>query len=395
MYANKWFSGLGILLIIFNFNVKAQHLVPNGSFEDASACPAGLDELKLCDYWLPFGTNHPSPDYFHSCSSPHRMGIPNNAFGHQYARSGQAYAGLIAYLTIDQDNKKNWDLSNNHREFIQTYLTYPLEAGKTYYAEFYVSLVEDCDYAIANLGLLLTPETPELTWPKIQFEYFEPQIRNNRNTVIDNNKSWTKISGTFVANGGENVLTIGNFDNDEATKVKKNKSAKLNNIFRKRFLPKIAYYYIDDVKVVPVDSLLPTHDAEPAIAREDPLNHEYFGIMSVGDKIQLSNIYFEFDKAALLAESFFELNKLYELLQDNPEMEILIEGHTDIVGSDSYNESLSQKRARAVVDYLLQKGVNQTRVYSKGYGRRMPIASNDSEDGRSRNRRVEFLILKR
>ena len=395
MYANKWFSGLGILLIILNFNVKAQDLVPNGSFEEASACPAGLDELKLCDQWLPFGTNHPSPDYFHSCSSPHRMGIPNNTFGHQYARSGQAYAGLIAYLTIDQENKKNWDLSNNHREYIQTYLTYPLEAGKTYYAEFHVSLVEDCDYAIANLGLLLTQETPELTWPKIQFEYFKPQIRHNRGTVIDDNKTWTKISGTFVANGGENVLTIGNFDNDEATRVKKNKSAKLNNIFRKRFLPKIAYYYIDDVKVVPVDSLTPTRDTEPAIVREDPLNHEYFGMMSVGDKVQLSNIYFEFDKAALLAESFFELNKLYELLQDNPEMEILIEGHTDILGSDAYNESLSQKRARAVVDYLLQKGVPQTRVYSKGYGRRMPIASNDSEDGRSRNRRVEFLILKR
>ena len=394
MYTIKWFLGLGILIIILNINARAQNLVRNGSFEDTDACPVGLDELVFCDYWLPFGTNHPSPDYFHSCSSPHRMGIPNNAFGHQYAKSGQAYAGLIAYLTIDQENKKNWDLSNNHREFIQTFLTYPLQEGKTYYAEFYVSLVEDCDYAIANLGLLLTKETPELTWPKIQFEYFEPQIRHDRNTVIDDNKSWTKISGTFVAKGGENVLTIGNFDNDQRTRVKKNKASKLNNIFRKKFLPKIAYYYIDDVKVLPVDSLDEIPDTTPAIVHKEPLNDEYFGMMSVGDKIQLSNIYFEFDKATLLAESFFELNKLYDLLHENQEMEILIEGHTDIIGSDEYNENLSQKRAKAVVDYLVEKGITKTRIYFKGYGRRLPIASNESEDGRSKNRRVEFLILK-
>ena len=395
MYTNKWFSGLGILVIILNLNVGAQNLVQNGSFEANNACPVGLDELVLCDYWLPFGTNHPSPDYFHSCSSPHRMGIPNNAFGHQYARSGQAYAGLIAFLTIDQDNKKNWDLSNNHREFIQTYLTYPLEEGKTYYAEFHVSLVEDCDYAIANLGLLLTEETPDLTWPKIQFEYFKPQVRHNRNMVVNNNKAWTKISGTFIAQGGENVLTIGNFDNDEATLVKRNKSSKLKNVFRKKFLPKIAYYYIDDVKVVAVDSLDQGSEDQPVLAHKDPLNDEYFGMMTVGDKIELSNIYFEFDKSNLLAESFFELNKLYDMLQENVGMEILIEGHTDIIGSDIYNETLSRQRAKAVVNYLVKKGIPQTRIYHKGYGRRMPIATNDSEDGRSRNRRVEFLILKR
>lgn len=394
----KWFLGLGILNIILSLNVGAQNLVRNGSFEDANACPVGLDELALCDYWLPFGTNHPSPDYFHSCSSPHRMGIPNNSFGHQYAKSGQAYAGLIAYLTIDKEDKESWNLSNNHREFIQTYLSYPLEEGKAYYAEFYVSLVEDCDYAIANFGLLVTKETPELTWPKIQFEYFKPQVRHDRNAVIDDNKAWTKISGTFVAKGGENVLTIGNFDNDQATKVRKNKSSKLNNIFRKKFLPKIAYYYIDDVKVVAVDSLNNlnnTTEEVPAIAHKDPLNHEYFGTISVGDKIELSNIYFEFDRATLLADSFFELNKLYHLLQENQEMEILIEGHTDIIGSDEYNENLSHQRAKAVVEYLVKKGIAQTRIYFKGYGRRLPIASNESEDGRSRNRRVEFLILKR
>ncbi len=395
MYKFKWFVGLGILFVIFNLSVKAQNLVKNPSFEDANACPVGLDELVLCDYWLPFGTNHPSPDYFHTCSSPHRMGIPLNSFGNQYAKSGQAYAGLIAYLTIDKENKENWNLSDNHREYIQTYLEHPLLEGHTYYAEFHVSLVEDCDYAIANLGMLLTDQTPELTWPKIQFEYYKPQVRNNKTKVMDDVKNWVKISGTFKAKGGEYVLTIGNFDNDDKTLLKKNKSNKINNKFRKRFLPKIAYYFIDDVKVQAVDSLnkdiIPT---EPLLATKSPEDN-YFGSLKVGEKVKLNNIYFEFDKTNLLAESFFELNKLYQLLRENQAMEIEIQGHTDIIGSDNYNNELSENRAKAVVEYLIKKGISKTRIMYNGYGRSKPVASNNSEEGRLKNRRVEFLILKK
>ncbi len=397
MYKCKWFIGLGILFIIANANVKAQNLVKNASFEDATACPVGLNELILSEYWIPSGTNHPSPDYFHTCSSPHRMGIPVNAFGHQYARTGQAYAGLIAYLTIDGKHEEDWALSDNHREFIQSYLSYPLEAGKEYYAEFYVSLVEDCDYAIANLGMHFSVESPELTWPKVQFEYFKPQVHHNRNAVVDNTKDWVKISGTFRAKGGENVLTIGNFDNDKKSLVKKNKASKLGSSFRKKSLPKIAYYFIDDVKVVAVDStnkIAPTQESE-LLATQGPIDNEYFGLLDVGKKIKLNNIYFEFDKSTLLAESFFELNKLHGLLRENQDMEIRIEGHTDVVGREAYNAKLSEKRAKAVVDYLVAKGIDKSRIYFEGYGESLPVASNETNEGRSINRRVEFLILKK
>ncbi len=384
---------LFVILAIFSQSVFSQNLVSNGSFENANACPVGLNELFLCSNWMPYGTSHPSPDFFHSCSSPHKMGVPNNAFGRQYAKEGQAYVGLIAYLTIDKKHKENWKLSDNHREFIQTYLEEPLIEGRRYYAEFSVNLVEDCDYAIGNMGMVFTEDSPELTWPKIEFEYLKPQIQNKKGKLLSDTKTWIKISGEFIARGGEKVLTIGNFSNDENTLVARNKATRLHNTFRNRFLPKIAYYFIDDVKLVLLDSLDDKNSA-PIVTKINPIENEYFGTLKVGEKIILENIYFEFDKAALLSESFFELDKLHRLLLETPQLEIQIEGHTDVVGNDTYNIELSQKRAAAVFDYLIKKGIDESRISYIGFGKKIPIASNNTQEGRAINRRVQFMILR-
>lgn len=108
--------------------------------------------------------------------------------------------------------------------------------------------------------------------------------------------------------------------------------------------------------------------------------------------ITIDNIFFEFNKYDLLPESFVELNKLAQLLIDNPEQYVEISGHTDNVGSASYNQELSEKRARSVVDYLISKGCISDKLSSKGYGLSKPIAPNDYEEGRAKNRRVEFRI---
>ncbi len=384
---------LFVIFAIFSQSIFSQNLVSNGSFENANACPVGLNELFLCSNWMPYGTSHPSPDFFHSCSSPHKMGVPNNAFGQQYAKEGQAYVGLIAYLTIDKKHKENWKLSDNHREFIQTYLEEPLIEGKRYYAEFSVSLVEDCDYAIGNIGMVFTEDSPELTWPKIEFEYLKPQIQNKKGKLLSDTKTWIKISGEFIARGGEKVLTIGNFSNDENTLVARNKATRLHNTFRNRFLPKIAYYFIDDVKLVLLDSLDDKNSA-PMVTKSNPIENEYFGTLKVGEKIVLENIYFEFDKATLLSKSFFELDKLHRLLLETPQLEIRIEGHTDVVGNDAYNIELSQKRAAAVFDYLIKKGIDESRISYIGFGKKIPIASNQTQEGRAINRRVQFMILR-
>ncbi len=125
------------------------------------------------------------------------------------------------------------------------------------------------------------------------------------------------------------------------------------------------------------------------ISRSVELDRLVVGMSSV-----LRNIYFESGKASFKKDSYDELNKLERLLNENPDMVVEISGHTDNVGGKAYNKQLSQRRANAVVDYVVQKGISKARIVAKGYGEERPLASNDDEkEGRALNRRVEFKVL--
>lgn len=105
-----------------------------------------------------------------------------------------------------------------------------------------------------------------------------------------------------------------------------------------------------------------------------------------------SNVLFAFDKSNISKEAKTNLNKLVTVLNEYSETDIEIQGHTDNKGSEAYNQSLSEKRAGAVSYYLTGKGINSTRVRINGYGETSPKYLNETADGRSQNRRVEFMI---
>lgn len=114
--------------------------------------------------------------------------------------------------------------------------------------------------------------------------------------------------------------------------------------------------------------------------------------IAVGSKIALRNIFFDHGKSTLRAESNSELERLVKLMKDVPSLKIEISGHTDNTGSATVNETLSQQRAEAVVTYLANKGIQANRMIAKGYGAGSPVATNNTEDGRQKNRRTEFEI---
>lgn len=120
-----------------------------------------------------------------------------------------------------------------------------------------------------------------------------------------------------------------------------------------------------------------------------------FGIekIEVGAKVILRNIFFEFNKATLKPESYLELENVYNFLTNNPEVKLEISGHTDNVGKYEYNLKLSTARAKAVVDYLVSRGIDPSRLTYKGYAFTQPIAPNTTEEGRALNRRVEFKVI--
>lgn len=113
-----------------------------------------------------------------------------------------------------------------------------------------------------------------------------------------------------------------------------------------------------------------------------------------GRRAILENIFFDVDKYDLQEKSLTELRKILRFLQENPGVRVEISGHTDNTGSASYNVQLSEKRAAAVNNYLVSQGISAGRLIPKGYGSQQPIADNDSEEGRQKNRRIEFKIIK-
>ncbi len=115
--------------------------------------------------------------------------------------------------------------------------------------------------------------------------------------------------------------------------------------------------------------------------------------VEVGAKVILKNIFFEFGKSTLKSESYAELNNVIKLLENNETLRIEISGHTDNVGTLKYNTKLSEERAKAVVNYLVKKGIAQNRLEYKGYAFSQPVAPNTTEEGRAQNRRVEFKVL--
>lgn len=115
--------------------------------------------------------------------------------------------------------------------------------------------------------------------------------------------------------------------------------------------------------------------------------------VAIGSKIILKNIFYDFAKATLRPESTAELDRLYQLLVDLPNLKIEISGHTDNKGSAELNKELSLARAKSVVDYLVKKGIKESRLKYAGYGFDRPIATNETEEGRQLNRRTEFEII--
>jgi len=206
------------------------NLVPNPGFETYSACPDAYSELDHATPW--FQPSSGTPDFFHSCNaggSP--VHVPNNFIGFQSPQSGNGYAGFFAYYSLYE-----------YREYVETPLAAPLVPGQTYEISFYVSLADNCIFAVDNIGAVFSvgPTLAQVITPLL----LTPQIRNSVGNPLASKTAWMLIKGSYTAVGGETYLTIGNFYADSQTALTPvNGDPAL-------FYAKSAYYYIDDVSVV-------------------------------------------------------------------------------------------------------------------------------------------------
>jgi OmpA-OmpF porin, OOP family len=149
------------------------------------------------------------------------------------------------------------------------------------------------------------------------------------------------------------------------------------------------YFTIEEIMLVSCD----TCGFYQYTALMEKQEDSVFTNLKINDVIKLDKIYFDQSKYDLRPESREQLEKLYRTLRDNPGLKIEIAGHTDNVGDARLNQYLSENRARVIYAYLLRKNIASSRLRHQGYGSSKPVAPNDSEDNKSLNRRVEFVVL--
>ena len=309
-----------------------------------------------------------STDYFNGCSQA--MGTPKNFNGEQPADFGVGYVGLYFYAPQD------------YREYIQAKLENTLRKDETYKVSFYVSLAERSDFAIKVFGIQFSENPVMVNTTKTLSRMHLSKVPGDVSSFFEiryshfysDKKDWVLVEQEFVAKGTENYMIIGNFKDNKGTQ----------KFETKRNSTRGSYYYLDMVSVTSLEN----EDA----GLENIKGAKELETFEV-DKINVfSDVLFDFDAFELLSTAETELKHIQEYLTQNPNLKIVISGHTDARGSDTYNMILSEKRALAVSEYLITNGISQNRISANGYGSLKPVSTNNTSAGRNKNRRVEFVI---
>lgn len=359
---------IGVFCLLY-VNLWSQNLVPNPSFEEYVKCPGGhmLNRNEFAIHGWQSPTNG-TPDHFHSCSSG-EADVPVNWAGNSNAHSGKGYSGIYV-----------WSTERNYREYLQCELAEPLIAGEKYILEFYFKLANKSVYAINRMGMAVSKSRVNTT--KDDVLDITPILSVEKDTVMTaETGSWEQARMEYVAQGGERYVIIGNFFSNKQTRATRLP-------FRYGMNPMLnawAYYYIDDVLVqhVGVEKLPESKLIAPLNPLSIELNHIY----------TLKDIKFEFDSYIIHPSSNDELNKVVTYLKEHPEVNVRVSGHTDHVGSDDYNLTLSRNRAKSVADFFIMKGVAEQRIISYGFGKSRPLDPAKTEDAATINRRVELRFV--
>lgn len=333
-------------------NILAQNLVPNPGFELFYDCPSGLRQLNKTKFWYPGNTG--TPEYFRS-DCKYLNGKPN---------SGRGYVGLILFCGYP-----------DAIEYIGVQLTDTLLRGEKYCASFHIRAAESYVY-IDQIGMLLSKEKEyvDMFAPIIK----RPQVNSGYSLPIIPELGWHQVKSEFVASGGEGYLTIGNFVEPDRH------IQEINEFFAYPGLGWNSYYLIDDVALTPIKSNETCEDVQ----KPEPV----FTNRPSRDSVLLSNtFYFDSDEFKLAKSEFdrliqwkIQLRK-YQIIQSN------VQAGTDSDADSSYNYLLSCKRSAYILSTLGSALGKSIAVENNGETK--PVAENETEVGKQKNRYVEIKVV--
>jgi outer membrane protein OmpA-like peptidoglycan-associated protein len=244
---------------------------------------------------------------------------------------------------------------------------------------------------------LLVTDKIQAYFSNSKFKHESDYLKLDSNYIIDiqngeflYHTNWVRICGIYKAKGNEKFITIGNFVKFDKVRYFYNPTPSKRKV---RDLHIVSYVLTDNVSLVPIKDSSKCNCAINRIS-VDKIQNKSILNQNNDYKMQntillLGNLNFERNSYKINPSSFEELDKVYKILNSNNDLKIIINGYTDSVGNAKSNQRLSEKRAKSVAKYLIDKGISQDRISYKGYGSSYPISTNETEEGRAKNRRVE------
>jgi outer membrane protein OmpA-like peptidoglycan-associated protein len=346
---------LVIFIAFFSYQIKAQtNLVPNHSFEDVSKAIKDAGDIEKAVPWTTATAG--DPDLFSPKAKIPEVKVPLNTLGEQRAYRGENYAGLVTYKLKDP----------NIREYLQVPLISPLDSGKTYCVEFYVSLGDLSKYANDGMGAYFSKEKVKTdNWNTLNMV---PQIRNPKGIILSDQIDWKIVCGDFVATGGEKFMTIGNFfKDDEITLQKMKKPSSIKGV-----QDNYGYYYIDEVSVIELGDL-GKKDCECEKKRnigvvKNTMTYVYSKVeqeelikKSPNEFIENTYIKFAEFSPELTPTTKLDVETIGKVLKSNPNLkfEIIGSAHSLELTKDP---DIAKKRAKNVYDVIIATGASSTQI---------------------------------
>jgi len=404
-----------LLLSVVISAQEAHNLVPNPSFEEVDGKIKEGGEINLALPWR--SVTYSSVDLYSEDAKNDDFGVPENKYGKEKARTGKNYAGVSFYGYRGR----------MPRSYLTTELTNPMTKGTRYCMRFYVSLSDMSKYAVNNLAMYISNE--EVNDGSEKTLNYDAQIKSFVNKPFEQQFLWTPICRIYTAGGGEKFISIGNFNSDEETAQE---TLRLSREFSGR-QEYNAYYFIDDVSVIPMDLLegdcqcdkiaggamevefksFSTDESQRDQAKKQYLvNSDGSRADETAKKTSEAAAAAETAKEVAVEEKKEEapypsaveimfvskkfvpggaeaakLEKLAEYLKSNPKVKLKIIGHAD--PSEESVAFIGKRRAFNVQKELIQNGISKERVPYESKETEMMKSDSDP----AQNQRVSFQIL--
>lgn len=388
---NIRYQALLCCLLIAPLSLRAQdgekddpNLVPNGSFEVVEGKLKRTGSIEMATGWKsPTGV---PADLFSETVAGSPISVPRNQFGDQSALTGVNYAGL-----------RWWSYQGKQpRSYLSAKFKKPLKKGQKYCVKYYVSLGDLSKYATNEVGAFIS-KLPVTKKDEANLTY-NAQVPNLRTKIYDDMYAWQGVCGVYDAQGEEQYIIIGNFASNEKTDNTKPKRPKGET--RPQLMH--AYYFIDDVSVLPIKS-----DSECTCEQLDKAESEFIfsrrGALPPEsrpeERLDAMVIYYKRFQRTIDRAMEPWLNEMVTMLNNNPNIRIKLTGHIDETEKDRARmrpdmEVLDMERAEALKEALLEAGIAGSRITVEGKGSTQLADDTGTEVGMSKNRRVEISIVK-